>query len=229
MAFRKKYREITRLNPDILVIQECENDDKLKAHFDGLEYNQIYWHGNNIHKGIAVISFNDAEVTPKSNHSEEYKYIVPFELRIGNKKINLFCVWAMDHKTESIKRYIGQVWGAVNYYSDDLDEPSILIGDLNSNAIWDTKKRIGNHTDVVNFLRSKRMSSVYHTCNDCRHGEENDPTLFLLKKESKPYHIDYCFVPDSMLSNQTKISIGEYSDWIRLSDHMPIIIDGLKI
>jgi exodeoxyribonuclease III len=41
-------------------------------------------------------------------------------------------------------------------------------------------------------------------------------------KESKPYHIDYCFIsPDFKISN---VEVGLYEDWIKKSDHMPIIM-----
>lgn len=229
MALRKKHQAITRLGPDLLVVQECESKGKLKAHLNGLKYNQIYWYGNNIHKGVALITFNDTVATPKMNYCKDYEYIIPFDISYKGKKINLLCVWAMQHKTDSKKGYVGQVWGAINYYADDLNSPSIIVGDMNSNAIWDTKNRKGNHSDVVIFLKEKKMSSVYHYCNGYPHGEEQHPTLFLLKKENRPYHIDYCFVPNSMLSRQTTITIGEYSEWIRLSDHMPIIVAGLRL
>lgn len=54
MAFRKKYKKVMELKPDLLVIQECENDAKLNSHLNSLNYNQLVWIGNNPHKGIAV-------------------------------------------------------------------------------------------------------------------------------------------------------------------------------
>lgn len=46
----------------------------------------------------------------------------------------------MDNKENYEARYIAQVWLAINYYNDLLDKPSILIGDFNSNKIWDKKR-----------------------------------------------------------------------------------------
>ena len=40
----------------------------------------------------------------------------------------------------------------------------------------------------------KDIISLYHTIKSEDHGEEKDPTLYLLKKQTKPYHLDYCFV-----------------------------------
>jgi len=39
---------------------------------------------------------------------------------------------------------------------------------------------------------------------------------------TKKYHIDYAFIRGFKIKN---IEVGDYSDWIKHSDHMPLIID----
>jgi len=46
---------------------------------------------------------------------------------------------------------------------------------------------------------------------------------YLLKKKEKPYHIDYIFASNSFINNLKSCSVGKYNDWIKLSDHMPIL------
>lgn len=227
MAFRNKYEQVMALNPDLLVIQECENDDKLAKALADTNYNQLIWHGNNPHKGVGIISFNNCHIKLNKDFNTEFEYVIPLTLKIEARKINLFAIWAMPHETERRKSYVGQIWGAINYYAKKLNTESILIGDFNSNTIWDKKKRIGNHTDVVDFLHKKNITSIYHFINQMNHGQEKQPTLFLLKKKEKPYHLDYCFASKSLLSTSTTFKIGNYKEWIKWSDHMPIIIDGL--
>jgi len=230
MAFRKKFHRVIELQPDLLVVQECEHRDKLKAKLASVNYNQLLWFGNNPNKGVAVLSFNNIEIEFNQDHNKEFEYIIPIHLKINNKEINLFCIWAMPHKTERSKNYVGQIWGAINYYlGEDKIEDTILIGDFNSNAIWDKKRRVGNHTDVVNFLEQKGILSIYHQMHSINHGEEIHPTLFLLKNKEKPYHIDYCFASSSMITDQTTIKVGKHKDWIDVSDHMPIIISSLTV
>jgi len=194
MAFRKKFEKILSLNPDLIVLQECEQKHKIQKALSNYTYNQIIWYGNNVHKGVAIISFKATFIELSQNHNLKYDFIIPIKLVNQKKIINLFGIWAMPNKTDKTKGYIGQIWEAINYYSSVLKSDSILIGDFNSNAIWDKKRRIGNHTDVVNFLDSKNIISIYHENHKCLHGEEPHPTLYLHKNLEKPYHIDYCFV-----------------------------------
>ncbi len=228
MAFRNKCEKVLKLKPDLLVIQECENQEKLKNALDNMDYNDILWHGQNPHKGVAAISFNDVKLSLKSGYSEEFQYIIPLELKSKKRLLNLFHIWAMPHITNRKKDYIGQIWGALNYFSEFLKEDSIWIGDFNSNAIWDKKKRIGNHTDVVNRLEEYKIRSLYHQQTREMQGQELEPTLYLLKKMHKPYHMDFCFLSDNLINENTKISIGDYDDWISLSDHMPIFIKSIN-
>jgi len=56
-----------------------------------------------------------------------------------------FCT---NNPTDPDGQYIEQVWKAINYYN--LSEAgTILIGDFNSNTIWDRKRREGNRSNVV--------------------------------------------------------------------------------
>jgi endonuclease/exonuclease/phosphatase family metal-dependent hydrolase len=45
------------------------------------------------------------------------------------------------------------------------------------------------------------------------------------RKREKPYHLDYCFLSRDLLERVTDVRVGEYEDWIGLSDHMPLIVD----
>ena len=229
MAFRKKYDQILKHQPDLLVLQECEHKDKLPL--DVLKdhgMNDIIWFGNNPHKGVAVISFHDVKIELMEVHDSEYQYILPIQLIYQKQLIHLFAIWAMPHATRS-KGYVGQVWQAIHHYAELLDAPSILVGDFNSHPIWDHKYPKGCHSDVVSYLADKNIHSTYHHYHKISHGQEPDPTFFLTKKKDKPYHLDYCFASASLISSQTTVTVGAYDTWISRSDHMPVIVSGLSI
>ncbi|GAA0284389.1 hypothetical protein [Halobacterium noricense] len=44
------------------------------------------------------------------------------------------------------------------------------------------------------------------------------------KKEERPYHIDYAFVPRGLMESDVEVTVGGYDDWIDASDHMPLLV-----
>lgn len=228
MAFRKKWIHLLSYNPDIIVIQECEHISKYKAAELIPGCNEFIWIGKNQNKGLGVFSFNDYHISKTDNHNDDFEYILPIKCT-GKHEFNLFAIWAMPYLKNKAKSYVGQIWQAVNHYKALFEENSILIGDWNSNAIWDKERKIGNHSAVVNLLAQYDIHSTYHRFENEEHGIEKQPTLYLLKKETMPFHLDYCFVSEAFISEKTSIEIGQYEDWIKWSDHMPVIINNLKV
>ena len=37
--------------------------------------------------------------------------------------------------------------------------------------------------------------------------------------------IDYCFLSKPLIDRLKNVEIGEYGDWMKYSDHVPLIID----
>ncbi len=224
-AFRKKVEAILALRPDILIIQECEHPDKLDFSKSLVKPQDTYWYSDGGKKGIATFSFCDYKIKLSPEFNPQFRYIIPLELTSDSDSFTLFAVWAMNNKENRIARYIGQVWFAINYYIDLLDKPSIIIGDFNSNKIWDYKDRVGSHSDVVNKLQEKGIRSVYHQLLDIEQGKEIHPTFYMFRKKEKPYHIDYCFTSHDLIKKIKSIEIGKYENWISISDHMPLTIE----
>lgn len=229
MAFRKKYKSILSYKPDIIIVPECEHPENFKDAF----YTDVVWIGNNNNKGLSVFSFNNIKMSLHKSYREEFKYILPIEVIINNNKImNLIAVWAQNDGEDPKRRYIGNVWCALNHYKDLFKEPIIIAGDFNWNVIWDSDKSLyGTLTDVINLLRKNNIFSTYHSVLDTMFGTdvvfgyEKDPTLFLLKNKVKAYHIDYIFTSKNLIDNLESCFIGKYEDWIALSDHMPIFVE----
>lgn len=79
--------------------------------------------------------------------------------------------------------------------------------------------------DVIGLLKDYQIESSYHYLKDKDFGEETDKTFYMYRKEDKPYHIDYIFMPKLFLKNVKQFSIGNYVEWIKYSDHMPLFIE----
>jgi exodeoxyribonuclease-3 len=221
-GLRKKLVPILSYNPDILIIQECEGLDKLK--FPKEMAPHFSWRsGNHTVKGLAIFCFGAMRTQPLGVDSPDFQHLVPFRIITEEEELTLFAVWAMGNKECKMERYIGQVWKGINFYDGLIQQRNvILMGDFNSNKIWDYKPRIGNHSAVVNRLKEGGIVSLYHTQEKVNHGSEKHPTFFLQRKLSKPYHIDYCFASKNLT---WYIQIGVPAKWLSLSDHMPLIVD----
>jgi len=224
-AFRKKADIILAQHPDILVIQECEHPDKLKFAPFTPKPDDLYWHSDGGRKGIGLFSYANYRFELLPVFNPEFRYVLPFRATGNGQTFTFFAIWAMDNKDRYEARYVGQVWFAINHYKRLLGPATILIGDFNSNQIWDHKKRVGSHSDVVNYLAAKDIHSVYHKHLGQVHGKETDPTFFLQRNKTKPYHLDYCFTSSDILARITKVEIGTCDNWLMHSDHSPLMVD----
>lgn len=223
MAFRKKKDKILSLNPDIIVIQECESPIKKK---DMPTPISSQWIGDNENKGVFVCTYNP-NISIKLNpmYNNKFKYIVPLNIKFYNYEFIIFAVWT-KHTGKIYTSYIVQLYRALNYYSKILSYDTIIIGDFNSSKIWDNgDKKEATHSDTVQFLQQYDIASLYHLYFDEYQGKETQPTLYFQKKQDKKFHIDYCFAGKFWTKKLQNIEIGKYNDWIEYSDHVPIIID----
>jgi exodeoxyribonuclease III len=227
-AFRLKNEKILSFKPDILIIPECENEDKLKFGKLTPKPNEFIWFGDSTNKGIGIFSYSDYSFEFLKSFNPEFKHVIPLKATRLGESFFLFAIWAMNNKENPDARYIEQVWLAINYYKELLNGDTILIGDFNSNQIWDYKERVGNHSDVVGFLKERNIYSLYHLQNSVNHGEEKDSTFFMYRKKDRPYHVDYCFVSKQILNNGYNLILGPVDEWIDLSDHLPMVIEILN-
>jgi exonuclease III len=153
------------------------------------------------------------------------KTIVPLEVFNGRFSFILFAIWA-NHPADKGFQYVGQIWKALDHYKAILKNNKIvLIGDFNSNTIWDKPKRLGNHSTVVNHLKELDIHSCYHQHFNSEQGKEKHYTLYMYRNKDKGYHIDYCFASRFFIDCLKTVTIGKHKEWSRYSDHTPLIID----
>lgn len=223
MAFRKKINSVYKYDADIIVIQESESVDKIPSDLL-LSYPHQIWEGENKNKGILILTKENINIKINEKYKKEYKYIIPINVETNKSEFCLLAIWAQDDKLDPTKQYIGQIWLALHDYIDLLNQKCIIVGDFNSNSIWDNgTKKIANHSQVVSFLNQFDIKSIYHQNHNARHGAETIKTLAFRKNLLNLYHIDYCFASRHFY-NESSIIIGDFSDWIDKSDHVPLII-----
>lgn len=225
MAFRKKADFILGYKPDILLVPECEHPEKLIFSSETVKPAQTLWFGKNKNKGFGIFSYSKYEFTVLDVYNEDFKMIIPIAVTGGSLDFNLFAIWAYN-PIDRDGKYITQVWKAINHYGELIKGyPTILMGDFNSNVIWDYKKsKLGNHSLVVESLEKMKVFSTYHSHHKQTQGKEIHPTFFMYRHQAKPYHIDYCFASSTLIDKLENVQIGTHEEWTKHSDHNPMIV-----
>ncbi len=223
-GLRKKFEHLSNFNADINIIQECENPRETKH----LEYNNwaenYLWIGDLKYKGIGIFAKKHIELT-KLNWSDNFKdhkvkHFLPCSV---NGDFDLLAVWNHSNKSPTFG-YIGQLWKYLKVNKQNLNK-SLIIGDFNSNKIWDKWDRWWNHSDVVNELKEIGIESLYHLFWEENQGAETRPTFYMHRKVEKSYHTDYVFGSKEFINILKKVDLGEINTWLELSDHLPIICE----
>ncbi len=223
MAFRKKAEFILMEEPDILIVPECENFDKLVFKEGVLQPNDQFWYGQNPNKGLGIFAYNGFKIKLLDVYNPDFKYVLPLSVSKEEIEFTIFAIWAQ--KPQNHDCYTEQIWNAVHFYEDILNKDNVILaGDFNSNSIWDKPNRIYNHTNLVHFLKNKKIYSVYHNFYNQDQGKETIPTLFMHRKIERPYHIDFCFTSNNLIGKLKNVQIGKYEHWTKFSDHKPLIV-----
>ena len=210
------------MNPDIVVISECENVNRIDFGSFSDKISDSYWIGDNESKGLGIFTFNDFKIELYDNYNDKYKYILPLIISNNNNKYNLIGCWT---KITDDYEYIEQLGNSLLEYDSFISDNNVIItGDLNSHPKWD-KIYKPNHTSVVKQLSEKNIFSSYHHFYKEKPGEEKQSTYYHYHKRDRTFHIDYCFLSKNLIDRLKNFEIGKYDDWIKLSDHVPLIIE----
>lgn len=223
-ALRKKYTQLENFNADILVIQECENPKESTKQYQ--EWAKEYlWIGTNKNRGLGV--FSKTKKIELLDWSDKYhlwkdEMLELFIPCLIDDKYILIAVWTKQANSKNFG-YIGQLWKYLQLHKSKLKkESTIIIGDFNSNSIWDEWDRWWNHSDVVKELAALNIQSIYHKAYQEEQGKESVPTFFQHRKVDKKYHIDYIFSSSNLIQNSKSLEVGKPNVWLEYSDHMPI-------
>jgi exodeoxyribonuclease-3 len=227
-AFRKKIFLLRNLNPDIVIIPECECPVKFNYYNEDIIPGNYVWYGDNKNKGIGVFSFNkEIKLTLKEElHNKNFKYILPIGVNYYGKDFNLLAVWTKNDPDTDIA-YIGQIFRAVEFYQGIFNKDIIIAGDFNASKIWDRPSRKYNFMKMVDFLYGFNIKSQYHLYYNNQFGVEEHPTLYFRWNKEKTYHIDYCFCGENWSNRLSRISISG-DTLLSHSDHALMLFDFNK-
>lgn len=203
---------------DLAIVQECE-DPKQSNNHKYIEWaSDYFWTGNLKHKGLGIFLGRKHYARLIDVPTSAQSYFLPIELANG---VQVIGVWAMGSEKRQ-EGYVAQIHDYIDANAQYFNwNKLIIIGDFNSNAQWDGKRELKNHSNLVTKLSNYGLTSLYHSNHNLQHGKEKSPTFCMYRDQKKPYHIDYIFMPSEIIS-KSEINIGEPAEWLKYSDHVPI-------
>jgi hypothetical protein len=88
------------------------------------------------------------------------------------------------------------------------------MGDLNSGTNLNRQQSASKgHSRIVAALGELGLVSAYHAFHHVEHGHEKQPTYRHQFKSSRPWHIDFCFVPASWVDRLAGVDVIDGEDW----------------
>lgn len=224
-AFRSKVTRALELDADVYVIQEAEKPERyadLLPSGARLVYDVLPGYP----KGVLVFARPGFALTASAPAARpDYAHVIPMTVTTPTgEEFDLWAVWTLDAKPKEAS-YIGQAHLALDTLSEGLRPNTVMIGDFNSNSIWDTMRK-RNHTTLVERLADLGLKSAYHGLTGETQGEEKQPTFYLHRSEVKPFHIDHCFTDLEVVD----VNVGTFAAWSGLkssggvSDHVPLVV-----
>jgi len=211
----RKLSDLATLEADIAVVPECPRIEERPG--------ATVWVGARPAKGLAVFAAGPWRVHRVPAPRGLPRYALPVRVS-GPESFLLLAIWAQPHPTVPYVRGTHRALRACRRLMED--QPTVLLGDFNSNAIWDDEHPAErSHSALVRYLGGMGLVSAYHSRYAEAQGSETRPTFFLYRHQQRPYHIDYCFLPTTWLDRVRDVTVGGHGAWASKSDHMPLTVD----
>jgi endonuclease/exonuclease/phosphatase family metal-dependent hydrolase len=203
------------LDPDIAVIQECAQPGR------PIDGQTVAWFGDNPAHGVAVVAsppfmVSHGPANPALDHTA-FPVVVT-----GPISFHLLAIWALPRPT-----YVRAVLHALEVYADFLNSaPPVVIGDFNCFPEWHGEAPSKSHIELARRLRDDfSLVSAYHAAPAYDPLVSDAPTYFFRWDESRPFHIDYCFVPTSWRAAIRSVYVAGFREQAWRSDHRPLVVD----
>jgi hypothetical protein len=213
----EKLAALDTLAADIAVVPELPRPE-IPA-----DSTSAFWLGIDDKKGLGVLARPPWRIQPIDTPVPLPRFFQPLQVT-GPEEFLLWAVWPMDDRPDRYVRGTHRAIDDCRYLFNGT--PAVMLGDFNSNAIWDHEHPAErSHSGLVRKLSGLGLTSAYHAHFREEQGKESRPTYFQYRHEDQPYHIDYCFVPTAWADRITAVTVGGHAVWKRWSDHMPVVVE----
>jgi len=204
--------EVAEFDPHVVFLQEW-------GRIDGV-HNQLVCSHMNGRKGIALLAPTAAPraVAVSLHNCGQAAISARF---LASEPFTVVGIWARG------PNYVEDVLLTVRRCSPlSRRGPTVIMGDLNTGSRLGRRASVTtNHRRVLDICTSLDLVSAYHAFHRLEPSFESDATYFHQFKRSKPWHIDYCFVPRAWASRLTKVEVIDGRKWAKRSDHRPLLVE----
>ena len=193
---------------DLVALQECRRPAG--------EDPSVIWRGADPLQGAAVVSTSPALPIEAIEIPSLHPTVVPVVVQAPQPFV-FVGVWT--HRP-----FNAVAWEAMTACVAAADGmPVVAAGDFNSSP-----SVVGQERKSPRFLQRMRdelgLVSAYHHVHGEAHGAETRATYYHQWNESKPFHLDYCFLPETWLGRLAGVEVGSFAAWPQ-SDHRPLTVD----
>ena len=202
---------LARLSADLVALQECRRPDG--------DSPSVIWRGDLEQQGAAVVSTSPALPIKVIEIPDLHPTVVPVVVEAPQPFV-FVGVWTV-RKHQTYNKVAWEAMTACVAAADGM--PVVAAGDFNSSPRVADQKR-----ESEQFLQCMRdelgLVSAYHHFHGEDFGAETRATHYFRFKESQPFHIDYCFLPETWLDRLAGVEVGSFAAWPQ-SDHRPLTVD----
>jgi exodeoxyribonuclease III len=187
-----------------------------------------HWEGQYQSKGLAVAAFGGAPLDRIDRREGSGLFSIAAEASSG---YGVLGIWTCPPRGTT---YGLQATSTIAAHADWLrSRPSIVAGDFNLAPFGSEDRRTGVLRTLFADLERLGYRSGYHHFFQEEYGSETRPTYFHRRKPDAPFHIDFCFLHESLLPQIRAIEVGGFERWVARpsemvtghSDHVPIVLD----
>jgi endonuclease/exonuclease/phosphatase family metal-dependent hydrolase len=210
--FARKVLALDALEPDVAVVQEATSPAEESAHL-------LWFPAAGSRLGIQVRSRGDYRLS-RLPVADLPNCVVPIRVT-GPTTFNLLAVW-----TWPAPSYVRALLNGLSAYSGLLQSRSVVVaGDFNGSPHFDKPGSRFKWASGFDALNEAGLVSAYHHFHDVAVGAEAEGTHHFRRDASRPFHIDFCFVPRQWAVGGFTARVVHGSEWRSLSDHFPVLVD----
>jgi endonuclease/exonuclease/phosphatase family metal-dependent hydrolase len=207
--------ELAPLAPAIVFLQECRPGETLWLN------GPLVTQAVGVRKSVALASHDGNYQLARLRRRANRGRAVVGATVAGPVSFTALGIWSQG------PRYVDDVMRTLKAYNRVLrSRPAVVMGDLNSGTnLNDRRSPSKGHARIIDALADLGLVSAYHAFHKVDHGHEAHPTYRHNHKPSRPWHIDFCFVPAAWVPNLVAVEVLDGKEWTARSDHLPLQVD----